>query len=73
MNQETVELFEYIATAYKAAGFPPIHSWTFGPNDGDDVTPYRELRAYGLIQGFTMGEREWRLTQSGLEKILTDE
>lgn len=71
MKKKTLEIFENIARTYKSVGFPNFRTWYFEPNEGEDIALFRELRAYGLIEAFTMGEQRWRLTQPGLEKALT--
>lgn len=70
MRENTLITFENIAKTYKAAGFPNHRSWYFEPNDDEDITIFRELRAYGLIEPFTMGEQRWRFTEFGLERAL---
>lgn len=71
MSLESIETFENIARTYKSAGFPNHRAWYFEPNEGEDIVLFRELKAYGLIEPFGLGEQRWRLTQPGLEKALT--
>lgn len=72
MSEEAAELWSNIRTMYIEAQYPNHKVWNFSPSNDEQRGTFRELRARGCIETMGLGEQNWRISDGGLEELLSE-
>jgi hypothetical protein len=72
MTPRAQKIFESLTNEYIKAGYPRHRTWSFSPGPQENIAVFQELRARGYIETMGMGDETWRLTDAGVDSILSE-